>query len=449
MMTFRRHVLARLNFWTLAGLLFLVCALVYGIFERYNLMLDATEKKMFTLSAKTQDVLESLGKETLQVKAFFKDDQPGRVFLEDLLRLYAEAHPSFRYEFVDPDRKPGEAKRYGVDEYGTVIVEKGERKERFTELTEEALTNAILKLAQARQKTVAFVTGHGEKLLSDEKEAGLAHFRGRLESENYVIRELVLARDAVPSDIDVLVAAGPTTDWHPEEIKILSGFIEAGGHALLLLDPVEAPLVKLAEWLTGYGVILGQDVVIDKLSRLFGADYLIPVVTSYGDHPVTRNYNVASFLPFTQSVTVKDPPQAYHLTELAFTSQGSWAERDWEQIKKGQVSFSEGDLAGPVCLAVAAEKQNSDMRLVIFGDSDFADNAHFYLSGNKDLVLNTVAWLSGEEKLVTIRPKAREASPLLLSESAQKWIFAVPVFALPLLSLSSGVAVVLYRRKYA
>ncbi len=444
-----RNLFPRLNFWTLTGLLFVFFTLLYAVLLQHNIRFDLTRDKIFTLSPKTLQILRELGGDAITVKAFFKDGQPGREELEDLLKTYAHYSPHFHYQFVDPDRNPGQARAYGVDEYGTMIVERRGKRERFREITEESLTNAFLKLVESRVKTIVFTTGHGEKALSDKQEQGYSNFRARLEAENYQAKEVLLSRDSIPDETDVIVVAGPQTDFLPEEIGVLKTYLEKGGKVLLLLDPVEANLSRFEEWLQAYGVILGRDIVVDKLSKLFGADYLIPVVMQYGKHKITDKFNLACFLPLARSVTVKkEQPEGFKLTELAFTSQGSWAERDQKEIESGKVSLGAGDLAGPVSIGVALEKENSNMRLVIFGDSNFADNAHFYLSGNKDLVLNATAWLSGEEKLVNIRPKERATSPLVLSADQQKLIFIVPVFVLPLISVGSGLAVLLYRKKY-
>lgn len=447
--TLTRSILSRLNFWALSFLLFVLFALLYVVLMRHNHRFDLTRERLFTLSPKTLEILKGLGPETITVKAFFKNDQPGKDELKDLLKTYAYHSSSLKYEFVDPDRNPGEAKRYGVDEYGTIIVEREDERERVDEITEEDLTNTLLKLVESHAKTLCFTKGHGEKILDSKKEKGYSHFRKRLEAENYRVKEVLLARDVIPSDTDLLVLAGLAADLMPEEITALKQYLDQGRKLLLLVDPSEIHFVHLEEWLKSYGVVLGQNVVVDKLSRIFGADYLIPVVTQYEDHKITEKLNVASFLPVARAVTAaKETPEDLKVSELAFTSQGSWAEQDWEEIKKGKVSFGGGDLPGPVSLAVVVERENTAMRLVVFGDSDFVDNAHFYLSGNKDLILNTIAWLAGEEKLVTIRPKERKSTPLLLSPHQQKLIFLVPVLALPMISLGSGLAVLLYRKRY-
>jgi len=440
---------AHLNFWMQASLLFALFAVGYIVIDKHNARFDLTQDKVFTLSAKSAEIVKGLGSEDVVIKAFFKSDQEGKQELEELVKIYSHANPSIQYQAIDPDRQPGEAARYNVDEYGTILIEKQERRERIREISEEAITGALLKLAQDRRKQVYFVAGHGERNLQDQEKSGYSQLITRLEVENYLVKEIVLAREIIPGEADMLIIAGPQADLAPEELRALKAFLDAGGNVLMMLDPMEAQLDNVTSWLSGYGVTVRQDIIVDKLSRVFGADFLIPVITTYGNHPITENFNVASFLPLTRSVLrAEDVPEGLLVTELALTSQGSWAEQDISELEQGEVTFEEGDFAGPISVAVVVEKDDSPMRLGVFGDSDFADNSHLYLSGNKDLILNSIAWLAGEEKLVTIRPKRREPTPLMLSAKQQKLIFVIPVFLLPILAFGTGLSVLFYRRRY-
>lgn len=445
-----RAIFARLNYWTGAALLLVFFVLIYLITGRHNQRLDLTKDKIFTLSQQTVETLRQLDSdEPVMVKAFFKENQPGKEELEDLLKAYTHVTTHLKYQFFDPDRYPGQSKLYGIDAYGTVIVEKKDRRERFDEISEESLTNTLLRLNQAKRKTVYFIQGHGEKDLDLTAEKGYFHLRTKLQNENYTVNFLNLAREGIPADADAVIIAGPEKDYYEKEITDLKDYLEKGGRLLLLLDPAEEPLVNLAAWLKSYGIILGRDVIVDKLSRLFGADALIPVVTTYAQHAITKGFNLACFLPYASSVTVSDEfPQGYQASELVFTSQGSWAEKNWEQLGKGEVSFDEGDTQGPISLAAVLEKEASDLRMVVVGDSDLADNTHFYLSGNKDFTLNLFAWLVGEEKLLAIRSKGRDPTPLVLTEAQQRIIFVVPIFIMPAAVFIVGLAVLFYRRKY-
>ncbi len=82
-----------------------------------------------------------------------------------------------------------------------------------------------------------------------------------------------------------------------------------------------------------YGIVLGDDMIIDKLSRVFGGSYLMPVVTQYGSHKITQGFNVATFYSEARSVAAsQDPPKGVTLVTLASTSENAWAEKDLERL---------------------------------------------------------------------------------------------------------------------
>ena len=58
---------------------------------------------------------------------FVRSEDPRTPQLKDLLWRVAQATPRVTYEFVDLNRSPALAKRYGVDRYGAIVVESGPR----------------------------------------------------------------------------------------------------------------------------------------------------------------------------------------------------------------------------------------------------------------------------------------------------------------------------------
>jgi ABC-type uncharacterized transport system involved in gliding motility auxiliary subunit len=90
-------------------------------------------------------------------------------------------------------------------------------------------------------------------------------------------------------------------------------------------------------------------------------------------------------------------------------------------------------------------------RLVIIGDADFAADGYLDDLGNRDLVLNSISWLTDEEALIARRPKeiaeiARPLSPLVLTRRQAHLIFFVAVMVVPGLLLLTGIVVVVRRR---
>jgi ABC-type uncharacterized transport system involved in gliding motility auxiliary subunit len=88
-------------------------------------------------------------------------------------------------------------------------------------------------------------------------------------------------------------------------------------------------------------------------------------------------------------------------------------------------------------------------RIAAFGDSDFASNAYLALSGNKDLILNTIAWLAEQDDLVAVRSRDPVSQPVILSVDQGKVVFWLPVVGLPAAVLLAGALVIIYRRRGA
>ncbi len=73
------------------------------------------------------------------------------------------------------------------------------------------------------------------------------------------------------------------------------------------------------------------------------------------------------------------------------------------------------------------------------GDADFASNAAINISGNRDLFMNIVGWLSQQENLIAIRPKEPGDSRLTLTNDQARRVAWFALFVLPGAILALGV----------
>lgn len=430
-----------------------VLALIGVISTRYKKRLDLTATNRYTLSSQTIKILRSLKKD-IEAVAFYRADERTRQAMEDLLQEYSYYSPRFKYQFVDPDRKPAVAAKYGVSSYRTTLLISGKRQETVGIELEDRLTNGIIKVTRDNVKTVYFITGHGENSITDFQKSGYKAAKEAVEKENYEARTLVLLNiEDIPQDASLIIISGPSKDLVISEIQKLESYIKKGGKLLVMLDP--GRVHNLVPFLAKYGFEIGDDIIIDKLSQVFGANYLTPVVTEYEDkHPLTRDFNVATFFPIARSVDIaKDPSKGAY--PFARTGTNSWAETDKKALEAGKAEYQEGkDKKGPVTIGAvtAVETQIKDeagkkkyAKIVVYGDSDFANNTNLNLAGNKDLFLNTIGWLAEEEDLIAIRSKNSESTPVVLTATQGRLIFWLPVIVFPSIVLATGL--VIYNRR--
>jgi len=460
----------------LALMLFLaIVVVVEALAIRHNVRVDLTQGRRHSLSDQSIKLLRSLEKEVHAV-AFYRTDEPGKAAAQDLLVQYAQISPKFRFELVDPDRHPALARRYGITTYGTVVLESGGKEEKFQGAEEEKITNALVKLLRTEKRVLYFLTGHGEAGLDSAARQGLSQVKRALTEVEYEVKPLLLLREReVPKDAAVLVIAGPQSELLPTELQLIEAYVTRGGKLLVLLDPFTA--AGLTDLLKKHGIVMGKDIIVDRLSRAFGGDYLLPVVTQYEPHPITQDFTLASFFPFARTVdAAKELPAGVTVQVLGRTSSGSWAETDKAALDRGEAGYDEGkDRQGPVPIGAVAtvevstegrglrtevpktqetgdgrpETGDRKGRIVAYGTSAFVQNNYLGLSGNRDLFLNSISWLAEEEQLIAIRPRQAKFTPLVLTANQARLAFWGILVLPPLAMIGTWVVVFLRRRRSA
>lgn len=476
---------------------------------KYYQRFDWTKSKLYSLSEKTTNALKSVDKD-IDVTIFLRPSDELFGPTRELLDRYQATSKRIHVRTVDAEKNLAEAQqlvdKYKVSSLNVVVFDSGKDRRvvetadladydysgmqmgqapRMTGFKgEQRFTGAILELVESKKPKILFTSGHGEASINDTQgEGGLGQMQQLLGRDNFATEEWPsLGKTAVPDDADLVVIAGPTSQFVKPELDVLSAYLGKGGRVLVLVDPkidgTRLASTGLTEWLAGWGVKLGEDIVVDPSNPLpmFGADTIF--ASNYAEHPVTRALRAARvpvIFALARSVAKGTPQAGFAVTELVKTSDQGWGETNLADLHK--VAKDAADVPGPVTLAVAvapvgAEKkpdpameeedldapkppqapglpEGSPMartRLVVFGDSNFASNADIGGSpGNATLVADTMNWLVERPQLLGIAAKTPEQVRLTLTQGQLSWIFWLVIAILPLTSVAAGVAV--YRRR--
>jgi ABC-type uncharacterized transport system involved in gliding motility auxiliary subunit len=398
---------------------------------------DLTKDKLYTLSDQTQGVLKGL-KDEVKVKAFYSASEPEFGELDQRLRQYKAQTDKLTVEFVDPFKHPALVKELNISQNGPrVIVKSGSKEARAKEVSEEALTNALIDVTRGSTKKVYFSKGHGERPVADATERGLKLFVDSLKSEGFQTDEIVLAEHKqMPADTAALVVAGPVAALTDGEAKLVKEWVEKGGKLVAMIDPgVSSGLEGAFE---SWGIKLGKDEVIDPEAQ----NPEVAIAQQYTEHPITLPRGAGlqlTIFPVARSVSkLPAPASGWAVIELARTGPQAWGETG--SLASGQVKFDPGqDLKGPVPLACASTK--GDSRVVVVGNSLFAANGYFRLSGNRDFAVNAVSWAAKEESRISIRPKQRQSNHLFLSAEQKHRMTLFAFDLLPFGLLFAGLVV--------
>jgi ABC-type uncharacterized transport system involved in gliding motility auxiliary subunit len=424
--------------------------------NRYNKSFDATANKRYSLSDQTKKVVGDL-KQDVTIQYF--DRSTGMQGAKDLLERYALLSPKLHIQYVDLLKNPTLARAANITREGEAVVEAGTRREDAKTFDEEGVTGALIRALKGGAREVCVVTGHGEHRLDDSSQGeGFSGFQTVVERNNYKVQPINLLQKAeVPADCTVLVVAGPSGDYIQPEVDAIKKYVEGGGRALLMLDPPlklgrrqVADNQALSDLLESWGVTADKNLLLDEsaASQLLGGGPEAPVIMQYDSHPIVNDLtNISTAFPLSRSLETKNTDKTA-ISKLFSTSTDSFATSN---LSSAEIRIDPSkDKHGPFTLAVAGTyntgKPAGQGRFVVVGNSAWASNQALGFSGNRNLLLNTINWLSSDEDLIAIRPVAPEDRRITLTRAQFRMVQTTSQFFLPLIVIVGGVMVWLRRR---
>lgn len=432
-----------------------VIVVINVLADRYNKSYDATANKRYSLSAQTAKIVKGL-KQDATITYFnqstrFRDGK-------DLLEEYKNLSPKVKVDYVDPDKEPQRARAAGVRNFGTAIVQIGDKKDEAKSMTEEGITGAFIRDLKSNSRTVCFVTGSGEHQIDDSDREGFSQFKQLLAKDDYETKAVdLLQKPEVPSDCTTLVVAGPTRNYVQPEVDALKKYVEGGGRAFFMLDP---PLKMgrsdiadndaLTSLLQSWGVIVDKDLILDlsPVGQIFGLGPQVALVSSYSSQPIVSEIKrTATGFPLARSIQIKNGDKT-SVEKLFDSSTSSLATTN---LSSDRVSVQDpNNKKGPLTLAAAGTyntgKQNSQGRFVVVGSSGWVANRFITFEGNGDLALNAVNWLASDEDLISIRPKTPENRRVTMTGRQFNAVLVTSQFILPLIVVVAGFGVWWKRR---
>jgi ABC-type uncharacterized transport system involved in gliding motility auxiliary subunit len=423
--------------------------------DRYNKSYDTTSNKRYSLSDETKKIISGL-KENATITYFNQSTrfQDGK----DLLSEYSNLSPKVKISYVDPDKSPQLARAAGIRDFGTAVVQIGDKKETAKSLTEEGITGAFIRDLKGTTRTVCFVAGSGEHAIDDTERDGFSQFKDLIAKDEYLAKSIDLLQKAeVPSDCTTVVIAGPTHDYQQPEVDAIRNYVENGGRAFFMLDPPvqfgrspTAPNDALTSLLQSWGVTLDKNMILDlnPVGQLAGLGPQVALVTTYTTQPIVAQMRGSAVgFPLARSLDIKSTDKV-NVEKLFDSSSSSLATSN---LSSPEVSVADpNNRKGPLTIAAAGTyntgKPNSQGRFVVTGSSSWAANRFLGFNGNSDLASNAVNWLASDEDLISIKPKPQDDRRITMTRAQLNLVRGTSQFLLPLLVVVAGTMVWWKRR---
>jgi ABC-type uncharacterized transport system involved in gliding motility auxiliary subunit len=432
-----KHQQIRLKNWGITlALLCLIGALAW-LSSRYSAELDITRNNSNSLSQASQKLLESLPGE-IRLIAYIKKDQGLRSQIAQLVDRYKRHKADLTLNFIDPDSQPEKVRELNIDATGAVIVEYQGRSEKLNFIDESSLTNALLQLANAEERWVTFLTGHGERAPDGIANFDLGQFGKELERRKIRAQTLNLATmPDIPGNSALLVLSAPAVPLLAGEINLIKRYIQQGGNLLLLTDPGNHHLDALLQTL---GLRQLPGTLVDSSSKLYGInDPSFVLTSSYSSHPISQGFQTMTLYPVTAALAIGEETD-FKPEELLKSAAQSWTETG---PTAGKILFdADGDeKQGPLAFAYALTRdldKKKQQRIVVAGDGDFLSNAYLGNVGNLDIGLRMINWLIHDDRFINIPAKTATDKSLQLSQTGVAVIGFGFLVIIPLLLIATG-----------
>ncbi len=445
---------SRLNSFVTLLLILCMTVLLAWLSVRYQTQMDWTKNSRHTLSHASQEVLDRM-EEPVDITAYAREDAALRQAVEEIVGRYQQSKTDISLHFVNPDAVPDETRNAGISINGELLIRYKGRAEHVKSGTEEEFTNALQRLVRGSEHWLTFIEGHGERDPFGKANHDLRLWTSQLISRGFKIQPLNLADvRAIPANTKILVIASPTVDLLPGEIALITEYLLRGGNILWLTDPGEQHgLESLAERL---GIEIPQGVVIDSAGSMIGIEDPTIVLNTPSlntGHPITSGFDLTTFFPTTSSIRVAKY-LGWKKSSLLTSADHAWQETS---VLEGEIEYNkDSDMLGPLDIAISLEKtldNESDessssiqQRIIVIGDGDFLSNAYVSNSGNLDLGVRLINWLSNDDDFINIPTKTVDDAHLEFPAYAS-WIIGFGfILVLPLLFLGTGLTIWWRRR---
>ncbi|MGJ0493046.1 GldG family protein [Methylobacter sp.] len=433
----RIHQRIRLKNLFLTLTLLVAIGLLAWLSTRYTLETDITANSGNTLSPASVKLLASMP-DKIAITVYMKSDQPIRSQIAQLVDRYKRHKPDLSLTFIDPDAQPEKTRELNIGAAGAILIDYQGRTEKLTFVDESSLTNSLMQLANAHERWITFLTGHGERSVEGQANFDLEQFGKELARRKINAQTINLATlPAIPDNSALLVITAPAVPLLPKEIEIINRYIEQGGNLLVLTDPDAKHLDTLEQRL---GIHRLPGAIMDDNTKLYGiTDPSFVLVAAYAQHAITKGFQTTTIYPAAAALET-DAESNFQAEAMLSSAQQSWTETG---SISGEVRFdADGDeKQGPLSVAYALTRtinEKTQQRIVVVGDGDFLSNAYIGNVGNLDMGLRMVNWLIHDDRFIDIPAKTATGKSLQLTETSVAVIGFGFLIVIPLLLTGSG-----------
>lgn len=433
---------------------------------------DFTQDKIYSLSDMSKQIAESIDTDVEIILINMES-------YEEFAQKYNSVNDRITVEVIDDVT----ARTDLTDEYGltadsyAIIVRSGEKYKmlssydlytmdystyEYKDRTEEALTNAIIDVTTKEKPKIYNLTGHN-KYASDY----LYYFSADLVDEAYEFEDLnLLTTGSIPDDCTVLMITTLAEDITEAERDAILDYIQKGGKIIIFSDPNSTgkEMPNFQEVLDEYGISISEGVMLeqDADKMLYSTpSAIIVTVSPYTSVTSAANMNMNACFMTAGRIDIADSEKLEELgievETLATTGSNSFYRTDYsiEFSSKTDADEDAGNATVGALLKKTIDEETTS-ELIVYSNNIFITNLQIAISeqyysyaldfyNNEDLAMNSIAYLTGRDNMITIRKDVEQSTYTVTQE--QNTIILCIIFAIPVIIIIIGIIIWQVRRR--
>lgn len=470
-------------------LILIIVAACIGInilVEEVNIAdIDFTQDKVYSLSDMSKSMIGGIDKEVeiMIINPDLINQMVGTNYngIEDVAKKYNSVNKKIKITIIDDvNSVPEIAEEYGLMADSTGVIVKSAEKEKLLSIydiytsdyttgqlknvSEEALTNAIIDVTTEEKPVIYCLTGHQKYSMND-----LYYFKTDLEEEAFTFNELdLLTAGEVPEDCAVLMITSLASDLTKAEKEAILDYIDEGGKIILFADPNTSgdEMPNFQKVLDEYGIELDEGIMLEEDSgkMLLGTpNAIIVTVSPYTSVTKATNMNMNACFINSGRIQIADSEELEELgvqaETLATTSANSYYRTDYSlAVTVGKTDADEE--AGNATVGALLKKTINDdtiSEMLVYSNNLFITNQGIGISptsaipaldlyNNEDLAMNSIAYLTDRDNMITIRKDIETVSTYTVTDEQNTIILSI-IFTIPVVIILAGIIVWQYRRR--
>lgn len=427
---------------------------------------DMTQNKQYSIGDITKNVLTGLRKD-IEIYILYNDDSSEHSDEKSIMEFLGEyeKYGHVTIQKVNPDENPGIISKIDPDNAydlheDNIVIKCGKNiKTYFTQQLymensyeangtnkwdgEQVITGAIKDVISEKRHALYFVTGHGEKKLSNDFKI----LNSYIEKNNYETKSLNLMEiEKIPNDAEIIIFPSPEKDITTDEKIKIANYFSIGGKAMFLFNYLDNPVhfTNFEDLIKNYNISLDYDEVKESEKNSAPKSNYNLVVTPIINtvtNPIVWNVNKI-LMPECRSINIlKNQNEKINVIPVLKTSKLAVG----EQVDKSK----ESDISGPLNLAVAAEYMGEDgiSKIFVSGNCNFLSDSIVSQSPYAvNFFINVAKWMQNNQDEEIIAPKSLEFGTLQIDKEQANMLSISIIVALPVIIFSVGLAVWLRRR---